>query len=70
MVDSGLDRKWDELSKILQNNRPFLLEVQASRIISDMVFAVGKYGEDPEVAARAGQIKAEELIERLGYRRW
>jgi len=50
--------------------RPFLLELEGSRIISDTVFAVAKDGRDPEVAARAGQAKAEELIERLGYRRW
>ena len=50
--------------------RPFLLELQESRIVSDIVFAVAKDGQDPEVAARAGQAKAEELIERLGYRRW
>ena len=50
--------------------RPFLLELQGSRIISDIVFAVVQDGQDPEVAARAGQTKAEELIERLGYRRW
>jgi hypothetical protein len=35
-----------------------------------MVFAVAKDGQDPEVAARAGQAKAEELIERLTYQRW
>ena len=50
--------------------RPFLLELQESRILSDIVFAVAKDGQDPELAARAGQAKAEELIERLGYRRW
>jgi len=50
--------------------RPFLLELQESRIVSDMVFAVAKDGQDPEVAARAGQAKAEELIERLTYQRW
>ena len=50
--------------------RPFLLELQESRILSDIVFAVARDGQDPEVAARAGQAKAEELIERLGYRRW
>jgi multiple sugar transport system substrate-binding protein len=50
--------------------RPFLLELQESRILSDIVFDVAKDGQDPELAARAGQAKAEELIERLGYRRW
>jgi len=50
--------------------RPFLLELQESRILSDIVFAVAKDGQDPELAARAGQAKAEKLIERLGYRRW
>jgi ABC-type glycerol-3-phosphate transport system substrate-binding protein len=50
--------------------RPFLLELEESRIVSDMVFAVAKDGQDPEVAARAGQAKAEELIERLTYQRW
>ena len=50
--------------------RPFLLELQESRIVSDMVFAVAKDGQDPKVAARAGQAKAEELIERLTYQRW
>ena len=50
--------------------RPFLLELQESRILSDIVFAVAKEGQDPELAARAGQAKAEALIERLGYRRW
>lgn len=50
--------------------RPFLLELQGSRIISDMVYAVAKDGQDPQAAAQAGQTKAEELIERLGHRRW
>jgi multiple sugar transport system substrate-binding protein len=50
--------------------RPFLLELQQSRIVSDIVFAVTKDGQDPAAAARAGQAKAEELIERLGHRRW
>jgi multiple sugar transport system substrate-binding protein len=50
--------------------RPFLLELQGSRILSDLVFAVAKDGQDPDVAAKTAQTKAEDLIERLGYRRW
>ena len=50
--------------------RPFLLEFQGSRILSDLIFAVAKEGQDPEVAAKAAQTKGEALIERLGYRRW
>jgi hypothetical protein len=58
------------MSDDADRSRPFLRELQGSRIISDMVFAVAKDGKDLEAAARAGQAKAEELIERLGYRRW
>lgn len=50
--------------------RPFLLEFQGSRILSDLVFAVAKDGEDPVRAATAAQAKAEALVERLGHRRW
>jgi ABC-type glycerol-3-phosphate transport system substrate-binding protein len=50
--------------------RPFLLEFQGSRILSDLVIAVAKDGQDPQAAAQAAQKKAEELIERLGHRRW
>jgi multiple sugar transport system substrate-binding protein len=50
--------------------RPFLLEFQGSRILSELVFAVAKDDEDPIQAAAAAQTRAEALIERLGHRRW
>ena len=49
---------------------PFLMELQGSRIITDMVLAVTLEGKDPKQAAAEGQAKAEAFIERLGYRHW
>lgn len=51
-------------------NRPFLMELSGSRILSNLIFAVAKDGQDPVTAAREAQGKAEALIEKLGYRRW
>lgn len=50
--------------------RTFLLEFQGSRVVSDLVLAVAKDGQDPEQAAREAQAKAEQLVERLGARKW
>ena len=58
------------MSEDADRTRPFLLELQGSRIISDTVFAVAREGQEVDVAARAAQTRAEELIERLGHRRW
>jgi len=50
--------------------RTFLLEFQGSRVVSDLVLAVAKDGQDAESAALEAQGKAEQLVERLGARRW
>lgn len=49
---------------------PFLMEVQGSRVLTDMVLAVAVEGQAPEQAASEAQKKAEELITRLGFRKW
>lgn len=49
---------------------PFLLELQGSRIITDMILAVTNEGKEPIQAATEAQQKAEELIEKLGYKKW
>lgn len=49
---------------------PFLMELQGSRILTDMVLAVAKEGKTPEQAAQEAQKKAEEFIENMGYKKW
>ena len=49
---------------------PFLMELQGSRILTDMVLAVTKEGKTPELAAKEAQAKAEAFITQLGYKRW
>ena len=49
---------------------PFLMELQGSRVLTDMVMAVTVEGMTPEKAAAAAQTKAEGLIENLGFRKW
>ncbi len=51
-------------------NLPFLMELQGSRILTDMVLAVTKEGKTPEEAAAEAQKKAEEFITQLGYKTW
>lgn len=49
---------------------PFLLEFQANRIISQAVTDVVSKKKTPKRAAQDAQIQAEQLIERLGYKKW
>lgn len=49
---------------------PFLMEIQGSRIITDMILQVTKEGKEPLAAATEAQKKAESLIEKLGYKKW
>jgi multiple sugar transport system substrate-binding protein len=58
------------LAQEKDKNLPFLMELQGSRVLTDMVLAVTKEGKSPEVAAREAQSKAEQLITELGYKRW
>lgn len=51
-------------------NLPFLLELQGSRVLTDMVLAVTVEGRTPERAAADAQKKAEDLITKLGYKKW
>jgi multiple sugar transport system substrate-binding protein len=51
-------------------NIPFLMELQGSRILTDMVLAVTKEGKSPLEAAKEAQRKAEEFIENMGYKKW
>jgi hypothetical protein len=51
-------------------DQPFLLEVQSSRILANMVADVIDRHIDPTVAADRAQRAAEALIERLGQRKW
>jgi hypothetical protein len=48
---------------------PFLLEVFGSNIIPDMVTDAVK-GMSAAQAAAKGQARAEELIAKLGHKRW
>ena len=56
----------DETSKTL----PFLLELQSSRILANMVADVLEGTATPAVAAAKAQHDAEALIDRLGQRKW
>ena len=49
---------------------PYLMELENSQILSDLVLEVAFRGADMETAARDAQARAETLIEDLGYRRW
>lgn len=49
---------------------PFLMEMEGSRIISDMIISVAKDNVSPEDAALDANKKAEQLIEKLGYKKW
>lgn len=51
-------------------NIPFLMELQGSRILTDMVLAVTNEGKSPEEAAEDAQKKAEAFIEEMGFKRW
>ena len=77
--------KWEDLSlKMISSERvkpillvedndkklPFLMELQGSRIITDMIFDVAVNNEDPMFAAKKANMKAEKLIEKLGYKKW
>jgi hypothetical protein len=48
---------------------PFLLEILGSNIITDMVTDAVRGMPSAQAAAKA-QARAEELITRLGYKRW
>jgi hypothetical protein len=54
---------WDDLKL------PFLLEVFGSSILPDMVTDAVKGMPSAQAAAKA-QARAEELITKLGYKRW
>jgi len=56
--------EWDDLEL------PFLNEIAESRILMDMVTDVVKKGKDPLRSAINAQEKAEELLEKLGYKKW
>lgn len=49
---------------------PFLMELQGSRIITDMVLAVTMEGKTPGEAAKEAQEKTEKFIENMGYKKW
>jgi len=49
---------------------PFLMELQGSRILTDMVLAVTMEGKTSTEAAKEAQEKAEKLIENMGYKKW
>ena len=49
---------------------PFLFEFQKTRIISDAVMDVTTGGKSPEETASRAQKRAEEYIERIGYKKW
>ena len=49
---------------------PFIMELQGSRIITDMVLAVTMEGKTPVEAAKEAQEKAEKFIENMGYKKW
>ena len=46
------------------------MELQGSRILTDMVLAVTNEGKSPEEAAEDAQKKAEAFIEEMGFKRW
>ncbi len=52
------------------NYLQFLMELQGSRIITDMVLAVTSGEKTSEEAAKEAQKKAEDLITQLGYKAW
>jgi multiple sugar transport system substrate-binding protein len=49
---------------------PFLLDFQANKILTQLVSDVVKNRTAPNTAAQAAQVRAEQLVESLGYRRW
>lgn len=49
---------------------PFLLEFQASKILTQAVTSVVSGKVSPDQAAKVAQAKAEQLITELGFRRW
>jgi multiple sugar transport system substrate-binding protein len=55
--------EWDDLKL------PFLLEILGSNIIPDMVTDAVRGTPSAQAAAKA-QARAEELITKLGYKRW
>lgn len=58
------------LTKDYEKDLPFLMELQGSRILTDMVLAVTIEGKSPEAAAKEAQQKAEDLITKMGYKKW
>jgi hypothetical protein len=56
--------EWDDLKL------PFLLEIFGSNILPDMVTDVVARGMPPAQAAAKAQGRAEELITKLGHKRW
>jgi multiple sugar transport system substrate-binding protein len=54
----------------VQERNPIMLELQGSKVISDMVLEVVVGGKSPEEAAANGQKKAEELVAKLGWKKW
>ena len=58
------------LTKDSDKNLPFLMELQGSRIITDMIFDVIVNNTEPQLATEKAEKKAEKLIEKLGYKKW
>ena len=58
------------MASLEDRHLPFLMELQSSHIIDDLVVAATRPETDVETAALEAQKKAEALIEELGYREW